>query len=202
MPEKCECGRNMVVHWIPPIGACAQLEHQTWTEMNACRDFFRGERDKERGRAGQLEAEVLLMAENIAGLVKRAEKAEAALAAERMAGLSSTQQQHREWVKANFAHMTEREIGIAHAAGIAEEYFELGQAIAPIVRGAIKRLNGIRPETWSQEKIADALADMIIFACQLAESFEIDLGSVTSKVAKDVSQRDWAAYRAARGKDA
>jgi len=111
--------------------------------------------------------------------------------------ISTVQRLHAEWVGRNFAHMTENELMLAHAAGVAEEYFELGQAIGPLVRAAIKRVNKIKPHEWSTEKVSDSLADMLIFASQLAESFNIDLGEVVARVAESVRARDWVAHRAA-----
>jgi len=109
--------------------------------------------------------------------------------------ISAIQRAHTVWVKHNFPHMTKNELMLAHAGGVAEEYFELGQAIGPLVRAGIKCVNQIKPEDWSRERVSDALADMLIFACQLAESFGIDLGEVVASTAAEVQQRDWVNHR-------
>jgi NTP pyrophosphatase (non-canonical NTP hydrolase) len=122
------------------------------------------------------------------------EVAEEELAALECRDLSVIQHQAAEWVREQFPHMSEDELGLAHALGVAEEYFELGQAIQPLVRAALKRKNQIRRESYDVSAVADAVGDVMVFLGQLAHSFGLDLGDVVKRTWEQVRGRDWNAY--------
>lgn len=54
--DKCECGRKLVAHWSPPIGACAQLEHEKWTETSNCRNYWRARAQEAEAALGDVVA--------------------------------------------------------------------------------------------------------------------------------------------------
>ena len=195
LKDTCRLVRGMTIS-IEEAGA-AYTQGLSWCKvchprMDAWR---RGAREKVEWIAGEAVSHIRSLEAECDALRAEVARLTAALAEAEGRSMSTVQVLHSKWVRRNFSHMTTNELMLAHAAGVSEEYFELGQAIGPLVRAAIKCVNQIKPETWSIEAVGDALADMIIFACQLAESFGIDLGEVVVATAASVRERDWVAHR-------
>lgn len=101
--------------------------------------------------------------------------------------LSILQAQHREWVKRNFP----KDVGDVWPAlaGMVEEMGELSHHI-------LKRHQGIRGSyEHHSEEIKDAVADLIIFACGVADAEGFDMGDVVRETWERVQTRDWVASK-------
>lgn len=100
--------------------------------------------------------------------------------------LARIQAEQGPWVKHNFGDRP----AWMPVMGLAEEVGELSHAV-------LKREQGIRMEEGHSEAIRDALADIIIFACDVASAEGFDLREALDETWGNVKQRDWAAAREA-----
>jgi NTP pyrophosphatase (non-canonical NTP hydrolase) len=98
-------------------------------------------------------------------------------------GLHEVQEQQRDWVLHNFG---ERPVWMP-VVGVAEEVGELSHAV-------LKRAQGIRGTKAEHDAaIRDALADIIIFCCDVASAEGFDLEAEVVTTWERVRKRDWKA---------
>ena len=100
--------------------------------------------------------------------------------------LARVQQEQVTWVKHNF----ENRPAWMPIMGLSEEVGELNHAF-------LKREQKIRTSEDHSAMIKDALADIIIFACDVATAENIDLRKALEETWDKVKKRDWKAKRQA-----
>lgn len=114
--------------------------------------------------------------------------------------LSATQVKLARWESNNIKSSFD-----APALGMAEELGEaadilvnqlmMASGIGKVAKAHLKNSQGIRGMTRDQmrEKVADGLADVLIFACQEATRQRIDLFTLLTETVRQVMGRDWIA---------
>jgi cytidylate kinase len=94
--------------------------------------------------------------------------------------ISHTQYRVTEWQERNFPASSDLEL----ALGVCEEAGELAATVLKLHRG-------IRPAEYSDERLRDAIGDVVVFLLGLCSSRGWELQEVISETADRVLQRDW-----------
>lgn len=71
--------------------------------------------------------------------------------------------------------------------GVCEEAGELAHAVLK----AEQKIRGMAAHEACRTAVSDALGDLLVYACQVATVFRLDLGTVFRLTAGKVMQRDW-----------
>lgn len=100
--------------------------------------------------------------------------------------LRTVQTELKPWQERNFPN---RPVWMP-VMGLAEESGEACHAL-------LKREQGIRCDEDHTANLHDALADIIVYACDVANAEGVDLASVLAATWAKVKQRDWVAHREA-----
>ena len=117
------------------------------------------------------------------------------------------QQQLARWAAIQFGA---RDVHV-DALGMTEEFGELTEELAPLfelaastMRAAtsvgkishavlkhLQKIRGMREDDVFREKVADAIADIMIFATQMCTLLRIDFGTLYDRTVVEVVKRDW-----------
>ena len=97
--------------------------------------------------------------------------------------MSSTQIKLARWQARNFGSATLQDL----ALGVCEEAGELAHAVLKHLQG----IRGLKDPQIAKIKIADALADVCIYATQIATLLRIDFGENYIATVEQVLERDW-----------
>lgn len=71
--------------------------------------------------------------------------------------------------------------------GVAEEVGELCRAV---LKGE-QKIRGMDDREAQRTAVSDALGDILIYACQVATAFRLDLGTIFQLTAEKIMSRDW-----------
>lgn len=104
--------------------------------------------------------------------------------------LEKIQMERAEWCRYNFPHSTAKD----HTLGVCEEAGELAHAVLKMNPGT-KDDTPIRgTEIKLMEGAADALGDLLIYACGVATDLGLSLSDCFQAAWNQVKDRDWVKY--------
>jgi NTP pyrophosphatase (non-canonical NTP hydrolase) len=97
--------------------------------------------------------------------------------------LSDLQVELARWQVRNFGVVSHEQ----QALGVAEEAGELSHAVLKHAQ----RIRGMDDVEAYREKAGDAIADVVIYAMQMATALRLDFATLVEGTARNVMQRDW-----------
>ena len=96
--------------------------------------------------------------------------------------LSQLQSERRAWVERNFPG----------TSGLNESILGMTEELGELAHAVLKRHQGIRGSAEEHSAaIEDAVCDLIIFACGVADAEGFDLGQAVHDTWQQVKNRDW-----------
>lgn len=104
--------------------------------------------------------------------------------------LQRIQGEREKWARHNFPNAGAKE----HALGVCEEAGELAHAVLKLDPGSADGgpIRGTRDELL--DEVADALGDLLIYACGVASDCGLDLSFCLQGAWDEVKDRDWVKY--------
>lgn len=100
------------------------------------------------------------------------------------------QSERAQWARYNFPHADAKE----HALGICEEAGELAHAILKMNPGTVDDTPIRGTEAKLVEEAADALGDLLVYACGVATDLGLVLSECFQAAWDEVKDRDWVKY--------
>lgn len=89
------------------------------------------------------------------------------------------------------------ELGETGAAILMVVFLQLTRSVGKLDHAVLKhaqKIRGLDDTEKARAAVADGIADMMVFASQLATYFRLDIGVLFEQTAREVMKRDWEAF--------